>query len=181
MQGKSIYAILLAIIAVLTLALAVMVIFLFTTYNNIKPQTQTNNEQQTVETRDTVPIEEQVKFNLYSTGAGEEAQPGEAVFNLKPLANNQASYLMASIILVYDAGAENKKLAERKELIEKNLSELKQACIEYFRSQTLTDMSEDSAIQKTRDVLKDSFNAILSGKSKEKVVIKIIIDKWNIQ
>ena len=33
MQGKTLYTILLSIIAVLTLALAVMVIFVFTTFN----------------------------------------------------------------------------------------------------------------------------------------------------
>ena len=76
MQGKSLYAVLLSIIAVLALALAVMVIFLFTTYNRINPNPEANNAKDLPQqTREVPPDEESRKPLLGGRTVG--------IFNLK--------------------------------------------------------------------------------------------------
>lgn len=176
MQGKSLYAILLSIIAVLALALAVLVIFLLTTYNNIKPVEQPDP---TEEAREVVPDEERGKFVLFTDSGG---APQDAVFNLKPSPAHSDSYAMVNVTIVYDMGTDKDPEGKRLKLFsETYLSELRQACIQYFRSQTYEDLIEESALDKASDTLKDKFNVILEGKSKDKIVLKIIFDKMILQ
>ena len=178
MQGKSLYAILLSIIAVLALALAVLVIFLFTTYNNMKTGSTASPTPTSQEARE-VPPDEQANLNLYKTAEGTSA---DAIFNLKSSPAHDGSFLMASITLVYDSGSKKAKNPEdRAALLMGYQSELKQACIEYFRSLTFEDLSDDAAIEKARDTLKDNFNNILADKGKDKIIIRIIFDKWIVQ
>lgn len=178
MQGKSLYAILLSIIAVLALALAVLVIFLFTTFNNIN-RTPTAATETPAPTARVVPPAEQVEVNLYASA---DSASGDSVFNLKPSPAHEASYLMASISVVYDAGEKSKLLTERTALIDSSKSEFKQAAIEYFLGLTYEDLTGDPAsMQKARDTLKDTFSGILAKSSKDNIILKIIIDKWNIQ
>ena len=174
MQGKSLYAILLSIIAVLALALAVLVIFLLTTYNNIKP---TGNETPTpgpTEAR-TVPANEQAKINIYAAADG---TGGDAIFNLKPSPAHPDNFLMASVTIVIDAGTKSEKLGDRTALTNQYQSEFKQACIEYFIKMTYEDISETDAIAKARDTLKDNFSSILESATKDKIIIKVVIDNW---
>ena len=176
MQGKSLYAILLSIIAVLALALAVLVIFLFTTYNNMKTGNAAASATPTSQEAREVPPDEEGQFILYSTGEGTSA---DAIFNLKTSPAHDGSFLMATITIFYDAGSKKAKNPEDRSLIFQNYkSELKQACIAYFLGLTYEDISEDSAMEKASDTLKDSFNSILEGKDKDKIVLRIVFDKW---
>lgn len=178
MQGKALYAILLSIIAVLTLALAVLVIFLFTTYNNIKPANSAEASPTAAANRDVVPEDEQGKFVLFTKTDGSAEN---AVFNLKPSPAYKDSFMMVSITITYDMGKDKDPEGKRKAIISTYTSELREACIAYFRAQTYEDITEEAAMNKARDTLKDTFNSIMAGKSKEKLVIRVTFDKWIVQ
>lgn len=178
MQGKTLYTILLSIIAVLTLALAVLVIFLFTTFNSSK----VNPDEKDVKTSEerVVPTAEQARVNLYSVGSEDTSgKAGQAIFNLKPSEDHASSFLMASISIVYDGGPKNEKLAARQELFEKTyLGELKEATIEYFRSKTYEDIVADNSMQVARDSLKEIYSKIISQDPEEKIILKIVFEQW---
>lgn len=178
MQGKSLYTVLLSIIAVLALALAVMVIFLFATYNKITPGQETSKPQDLPQQTREVPPEEEARINLY---ASDDGTSGNAIFNLKPSPAHRDSFLKASITVVYDAGKKKKLLESRTELINNSIGEFKEACIEYFRSQTYEELSEDSAMEKARDALKEKFNEILARKTDERIIIRVVFEDWIIQ
>lgn len=165
MQGKTLYTILLSIIAVLTLALAVLVIFMFTAYNggNVEPNATSINAE--------VPLEQQQRFKLYED---------DEVFRLKESKNNVNSYLMTNITIVYNKGKEKEKVAEtRKTLIEQTLlSELKEATIEYFASKTIDEIKADDAMQQARDSLLEKYNSIISSNPDDKLIIKVVFEKW---
>lgn len=177
MQGKSLYTILLSIIAVLTLALAVLVIFLFTTYNGINPDKQADAARNSQQVRN-VPPEEQARLNLY---AGDDGTSGDAIFNLKSSPAHENSFLKASVTIIYDAGEKKKHLEERTALLKECLGEFKEACIEYFRSQTYEDLTGDNAMDKARDTLRDKFNSILDGRTDERIVLRVVFEGWIIQ
>jgi flagellar basal body-associated protein FliL len=178
LQGKTLYTILLSIIAVLTLSLAVLVIFIFTTYNGNVSILKNNNKKAELKER-VVPIEEQVEFKLF--GTEESANGRGAIFNIKSSKDHPDGFLMASISVVYDAGEKNKKLEERKELIEKSyLSEIKQSTIEYFRERTYEELQKSDGMKKSREDLKKIYNQII-GKNNENIIIKVIFDQWIIQ
>lgn len=65
MQGKTLYTILLSIIAVLTLALAVMVIFVFTAFNSNTANPSQETQKPLIERA--VPKEEQAELKLLKT------------------------------------------------------------------------------------------------------------------
>ena len=181
MQGKSLNTILLAIIAVLTLALAVMSIFLFTTIKSNKAATSEGIVKQTTDR--IVPPEEQAEFNLYAVGSDDTSgKAGDAVFNIKSTVEYPNSFIMASISVIYDGGEKNTLLEQRKTLLENTyLSELKQAAIEYFRTKSFEELQTQDAMQKSRDSLKEIFSKIISEGSDEKIILKIVFDKWIIQ
>ena len=178
MQGKSLYAVLLSIIAVLALALAVMVIFLFTTYNRISPSQEANNAKDLPQQTREVPPDEEARINLY---AGEDGAGGDAIFNLKASPAHQNSFLKASVTIVFDAGEKKKHLETRTKLMKDCAGEFKEACIEYFRSQTFEQLSEDAAMEKARDALKDKFNSIISKRIDERIIIRVVFEGWIIQ
>ncbi len=176
MQGKTLYTILLSIIAVLTLALAVLVIFLFTTFNSGKVDPEKNPTTGRV-----VPLEEQLQVNLYAVGSDDKTgKAGEEVFVLKESKEHPNSFLMTSITLVYDGGTEKEKVAEaRKALFEKTyLGELKEATIEYFASKTYEDIKADNAMQLARDSLLKIYSNIISENPDEKIILKVVFEKW---
>lgn len=177
MQGKSLYSILLSIIAVLALALAVMVIFLFTTYHGLNSNQKADATGASQQVRE-VPPEDQATLNLY---AGEDGVSGDAIFNLKSSTAHDNSYLKASVTIVFDAGKKKKELENRTQILNECLGELKEACIEYFRGQTYEQLSEDDAMEKARDTLKDKFNAILSSRIDENIILRVVFEDWVIQ
>lgn len=170
MQGKSLYTILLSIIAVLTLALTVMIIFIFTAFNTNRGVSSGETPKPLIERA--VPKEEQVEFQLYGEG-------NEAIFNIKSTEDHPNSFLMASISIIYDGGKKNKLAEERKQLLNKNLSMLKQACIKYFMSQSFEELSGEEAMDKARTSLKVAFNEIVrTDDSEEAIIIDVVFDKW---
>jgi len=166
LQGKTLYTILLSIIAVLTLALGVLVIFLFTTYNSNKVNPDAGKP-----TKSAVPVEQQQRFSLYEA---------DEVFVLKESKDHPNSFLMTAITIVYDKGTEKEKVAEaRKTLIEQTyLGELKEATIEFFGSKTYEELKAENAMQQARDSLLEIYNKIISQDPDEKLIIKVIFEKW---
>ena len=179
MQGKSLYAILLSIIAVLALALAIMVIFLFTTYNRINNTGQeANNAKDLPQKTREVPPEEEARINLY---AREDGTGGEAIFNLKSSPAHETSFLKSSITIVFDAGEKKKLLEERTELMKNCVGEFKEVCIEYFRSQTFEQLTDEAAMEKARDALKEKFNNIVSKRIDERIILRVVFEDWIVQ
>ena len=171
MQGKSLYTILLSIIAVLTLALAVMIIFIFTAFNTNRGAPSSGETPKPLVER-AVPKEEQQEFKLFG-------ESNEAIFNIKSTEDHPNSFLMTSISIIYDGGKKNKLAEERKELLNKNLSMLKQACIKYFMNQSFDDLSGEEAMDKARTSLKAAFNEIVrTDDSEEAIIIDVVFDKW---
>lgn len=168
MQGKSVYTILISIIAVLSLALAVLIVILLTMNTDAAKQSGTDER--------VIPLEEQVEYRLY----GDDSK--EAIFNIKSTDKHPNSFIMASVSIVFDAGHKSSLLEERQTLIgTKYLSELKQATIEYFRGKTFEELQAEEGMQKARDDLKDIYNKIVGNGTDKKIIIKVIFDKWIIQ
>ncbi len=174
MQGKTLYTILLSIIAVLTLAVAVLIIILFT-YNTGKAIPAERNIKRAI------PPEEQAEFRLY--GSSEENGSSDAVFNIKNTDKHPNSFIMASISIIYDGGEKNKHLEERTDLIQRvYLSQLKQATIEYFREKTFEELQNPEAMEDARNSLLETYNNIVSNEGTEDLfIIKVVFDKWIIQ
>ncbi len=170
MQGKTLYTILLSIIAVLTLALAVMVIFIFTAFNNTKVEPQPGEEVE--KTERIVPQDEQAEYKLYS----EDTEDG--IFTIKASEKHPNSFLMTSISIIFDGGKKNKKLEDRQLLIEKNASHLKQATIKYFMSKSFEELGEEDAMENAKSALKAAYNDIVSKDSEELLIIDVVIVKW---
>jgi len=185
LQGKSLNTVLLAIIAVLTLALAVMSIFLFTTLNS-KGVAGVGKAKLSAE--QVVPPAEQARFNLYQVDAKGEVdteKSGDAVFNIKSTENQPNSFLMASISVVYNGGSKNKLLEERKKLLQNlYISDFRQAAIEYFRSKSYDELQQADAMQKAGEDLQAIFSGIIGEDPEDpakKIILKIVFDKWIIQ
>ena len=173
MQGKTLYTILLSIIAVLTLALAVMVIFIFTAFNGNNGNPALQETQKPLVER-AVPKEEQAELKLYASSEGNN----EAIFTIKSTESHPNSFLMASISIIYDGGKKNRKLEERKLLLEKNTTMLKQASIKYFLNKSFEDLSTEDAMEKAQTDLKVAFNDIVSTGFEELIIIDVVFDKW---
>lgn len=175
MQGKTLYTILLSIIAVLTLALAVMIIFVFTAFNgaNAKPVQETNKPL----VERAVPKDEQAEYKLYTSSGSN----GDAIFNIKSTKEHPNSFLMASISILYDGGKKNKFLEERQLLFDKNTSLLRQATIKYFMSQSFDELRAEDAMEKAQAALKAAYNDIVSIDSENMIVINVVFDKWIMQ
>jgi flagellar basal body-associated protein FliL len=170
LQGKTLYTILLSIIAVLTLALTVMVIFIFTAFHGEKAKPGQNGEAEKIVRE--VPQDEQAEYKLYS------GENGEGIFNIKASKDHPNSFLMTSISIIYDGGKKNRKLDERTELLEKCDSMLKQATVKYFLSKSFEDLSEENAMEDAKEALKEAFNEIVSKDSEELIIIDVVIVKW---
>ncbi|HEY8500610.1 MAG TPA: flagellar basal body-associated protein FliL, partial [Clostridia bacterium] len=167
MESKSIYTILLAIIAVLTLALAVLIIFLFVTYNpNVKAAGGIQTDGAMAER--IVPDDEMIEFKLFG---GEEK-----MFALKSEPEHPDAIVLVSVSLKCDAGSKKKKAEEITKLVtELYLSELEEAVGDYYAGMTLTEAREIETRYKARDDLLNTFNEILNANKhpKEKIVYKV--------
>ena len=176
MQGKSLYTILLSIIAVLTLALAVLIIFIFTTLNSTTPQPAGGDG--IVVSRVVAP-EEMAEFKLCGS-VDENGKAQGDVFNIKSTDDHPSSFIMASVSIIYDGGDKNALLEQRKALLEKTYSsELKQATIDYFRNKTFNELQAPGAMQEARDTLKDSYCKIIGEDSN--IILKVVFGQWLIQ
>lgn len=164
MQGKTLYTILLSIIAVMALALAVLIILFFTAFNGsrINPAAETNKHP----IERAVPSDEQAEYNLYSEGE---------IFKIKNNGNQTNGFIQSSVSIVFDGGKKNKKLDERKLLIEKNISKLKQATVKYFLGKNFEELDR---IDDAQEALKVAYNEIVSANSEELLIIDVIIVEW---
>lgn len=172
MESKSIYTILLAIIAVLTLTLAVLIIFLFVTYN---PNVRAAGDVQTdgTMTERIVPDDEMIEFKLFN---GEEK-----MFALKSEPEHLDAIVLVSVTLKCDAGPKKKKETEITALVnDLYLSELEEAVGDYFAAMTLTEAREIETRYKARDDLMNTFNEILNANKhpKEKIVYKVTLQMF---
>lgn len=186
MQGKGIYTILLAIIAVLTLSVAVLVIFLFVTFSTrttaatgaeATPASEAGPRQ--------VAPDELLEIIVYSdkSGTGGEA-PGSGLFNLKSTTEHPESYLMLDMTIKIDVGEKRELEVERTAMVNVTyITELRQAANLYFRNMTFEEASDPAAMQKAADELRDTFNAVLGteAETQETIVYKVIFGKWLVQ
>jgi flagellar basal body-associated protein FliL len=180
LEGKGIYTILLAIVAVLTLAVAVLVIFLFTTFNSRVVTGTESTQPVSVATERPVPPDELKEYVMY-TGEGSNAS---GLFNLKASPEHPEGYLMVTFSVKYDVGPKRKLEEDRTALVEATYaSELKQAASLYFGNLTYEDASDIATRQKAADTLRDTFNEIVNAGVTEKQVIvyKVVFDKWLVQ
>jgi len=172
LESKSIYTILLAIIAVLTLALAVLIIFLFVTYNpNVKAAGGSQTDGAMAER--IVPDDEMIEFKLFG---GEEK-----MFALKSEPEHPDAIVLVSVSLKCDAGSKKKKAEEITKLVtELYLSELEEAVGDYYAGMTLTEAREIETRYKARDDLLNTFNEILNANKhpKEKIVYKVTLQMF---
>jgi flagellar basal body-associated protein FliL len=172
LEGKSIYTILLGIIAVLTLALAVLIIFLFISY---KPNQQAGNvaqPQNSAMAERVVADDEMLEFKLF--------EGKEKMFALKGEKDHPDSIIMVSVTLKCDAGPKKKKEQDITNRVNAYISELEEAVGDYFAGMTLTEAKELETRYKARDDLLNTFNEILNAnkQEKEKVVYRVTLQMF---
>lgn len=172
MEGKSVYTILLAIIAVLTLALAVLIIFLFISY---KPNQQAAGVTPTTNpamSERVVADDEMLEFKLF--------EGKEKMFALKEETEHPDSIVMVSVTIKCDAGPKKKKEQDITTRVNGYISEMEEAVGDYFAAMTLTEAKELETRYKARDDLLNTFNDILNAnkKEKEKVVYRVTLQMF---
>jgi flagellar basal body-associated protein FliL len=170
LEGKSVYTILLGIIAVLTLALAVLIIFLFITY---KPNQQAGTAvQNSTMYERVVADDEMLEFKLFG---GQEK-----MFALKEEPEHPDSIVMVSVTIKCDAGPKKKKEQDINNRVNAYLSELEEAVGDYFAAMTLSEARELETRYKARDDLLNTFNEILNANKqvKEKVVYRVTLQMF---
>lgn len=171
MQGKTLYTILLSIIAVMALALAVMIVVLFTAFN-ATPADPTQETKPPLLER-AVPIKEQAEYTLYSQGE---------VFSIRSTEDHPNSFIKTSVSVIFDGGKKNRKLEDRKALIEKNVTKLKNATVKYFMSQSLEELQNgEDTIEIAESALKSAYNDIVSADSEQMIIIDVVIMEWIVQ
>ncbi len=172
MEGKSIYTILLAIIAVLTLALAVLIIFLFVSYNP-NNQATVGTQPDTAMNERVVPDDEMIEFKLFN---GEDK-----LFALKAEPQNPEAIIMVSVSIKCDVGPKRKQETYITNLVTVSyISELEEAVGDYFADMTLTEAKQLETRYKARDDLMNIFNDILNAnkKPKEKMVYRVTLQMF---
>lgn len=172
MEGKSVYTILLGIIAVLTLALAVLIIFLFITYKPNQQAATATVPQNGVMSERVVADDEMLEFKLFN---GEEK-----MFALKGEPEHPDSIVMVSVTIKCDAGPKKKKEQDITNRVNAYLSELEEAVGDYFAAMTLTEAKELETRYKARDDLLNTFNEILNAnkQEKEKIVYRVTLQMF---
>lgn len=167
MEGKSIYTILLSVIAVLSLALAVLIIFLFISYPSRQNDTGVQADSTIVERA--VSDDELIEFKLFN---GEEK-----LFALKYESEHPDSIVLASISIKCDAGAKRRKEQEITNMITLYSSELEQAVGDYFAAMSFSEAKDIETRSKARDDLLNIFNEILNEnkQSKQKIVYRVTL------
>lgn len=177
LEGKGVYTILLAANAILALALAVLVIFLFVTWGPNNGTTITENP--TMKDERLVPMDESKEFDIF---------PGQDTsapfFTLKPEPEHPDSILMLTMKIKCDMGKKSKNEEEITSLVTQTYAaELQQAVTDYISKLTYSDVILEETKYKTRDDLKSIFNEILNSgrKEKEPIVYSVTTPKWFIQ
>jgi len=170
LESKSIYTILLAIIAVLALALAVLIIFIFISYNP-NQQVATNIESKGMSER-VVSDEEMIEFKLF--------EGAEKMFALKSEPENPDSIVMVSVTIKCDAGEKRKKETDITNRVNQYMSEFEEAVGDYFANMTLTEAKLVETRYKARDDLLKIFNDIINANKteKEKVIYKVTLQMF---
>lgn len=167
MERKSIYTILLSIIAVLSLALAVLIIFLFISYPSRKDNiTQTD----AIISERVVPDSELEEYKLFN---GEEK-----LFALKYESDHPDSIVLVSVSIICDTGEKRKNEQKIDNLISLYKSELEQAVGDYFAKMTFSEAKDIETRYKARDELLEIFNNILNENKavKQKIVYKVTLN-----
>jgi len=171
LEGKSIYTILLAIIAVLTLSLAILIIFLFISYN---PNQQAAIDVETTKgmSERVVPDAEMIEFKLF---LGEEK-----MFALKGEPENPDSIVMVSVTIKCDTGEKRKKETDVTTRVTQYMSELEEVVGDYFADMTLTEAKLVETRYKARDDFIRIFNDIINAnkQDKEKTVYKVTLQMF---
>lgn len=127
------------------------------------------------ESRDVVPFEEQTSIYLYGENDGTGA---DAIFSLKSSSDHENSFLMATIVIVYDSGPNNIYRDGRRRLIEEVFTtNLKHTCITYFGGLTYKETKDEIAMLKAADDLKNQFNSIIGAN----LIYKVYFEKWIVQ
>lgn len=167
MEKKGIYTILLSIVAVLSLALAVLIVFLFISYpsRNNKAVQADNTISERV-----VPDSELVEYKLFD---GQEK-----IFALKYEPDHPDSIVLVSVSIKCDTGEKRKNEEKINNLISLYTSELEQAVGDYFADMSYSDAKNIETRYKARDDLLEIFNSILNENKqvKQKIVYKVTLN-----
>ena len=167
MEKKGIYTILLSIVAVLSLALAVLIVFLFISYpsrNNKSVQADNTISERVV------PDSELVEYKLFD---GQEK-----IFALKYEPDHPDSIVLVSVSIKCDTGEKRKNEEKINNLISLYTSELEQAVGDYFADMSYSDAKNIETRYKARDDLLEIFNNILNENKqvKQKIVYKVTLN-----
>lgn len=155
----------------MALALAVMIVFLFTAFNATPADPSQLTKPPLLERA--VPSEEQAEFSLYSEGE---------VFSIKSTDTHSNSFIKTSVSITFDGGKKNKKLEDRKALIERSSARLKNATVKYFMSQGFEDLQDGKeTIEAVESALKAAYNDIVSAESEDMIIIDVIVMEWIVQ
>lgn len=179
MQGKGIYVILLGIIAVLTLAVAVLSIFLFVMFNHPSQGAVTPLEtaaEASAEGPKLVPADELKTWNPFATKDNANAP---ALYDLLPTEGHMNSFVQVTLLVKYDVGKKRENEEAHTKLVESDAAaEIKQACALYFKNLTFEDCKSPEAVPKAQDALKESFNRSVDENAAEElgIVYKVIIE-----
>lgn len=168
MERKGIYTVLLSIIAVLSLALAVLIIFLFISYPSMKGEKAAIVDSEISER--VVPDNELAEYKLFN---GEEK-----IFALKYEADYPDSIALVSVSIKCDVGEKRKNEEKINNLISLYTSELEQAVGDYFANMTYSEAKDIDTRYKARDDLLEIFNNILNEnkQTKQKIVYKVTLN-----
>ncbi|NLX77372.1 MAG: flagellar basal body-associated FliL family protein [Clostridiaceae bacterium] len=169
MERKGTYTILLSIIAVLSLALAVLVVFLFISYPSREKDNRLIQTDNPITER-VVPDEEMGEFKLFD---GQEK-----LFALKDEPDRADSIVLVSVSIKYDTGVKRRDEEKIVNLITLYKSELEQAVGDYFANMTYTEAKDIETRYKARDDLLQIFNSILNEnkESKQKIVYRVTLN-----
>jgi len=178
LEGKGIYVILLGIIGVLTLTVAVLVIFIFVTFN--KPALTAEATADSPIATDSgpvlIPADELKTFNPFATKDNASAP---AVYDLQASEGHASSFVQVTLLLKYNVGVKRENELTHTTLVqESSVAEIKQACSIYFKGLTYEDCKSPEAIPKAQDFLKEEFNRIVDENAADniQIIYKVIIE-----
>ena len=177
MEGKGIYTIMLSIIAVLSVALAGIIIFLVISWGpNKNPRTDIDSSGQIINEDVVIPDDQIAIYDLF---AGQEP-----FFNLKAEPEHPEAIIMLKVSIKCDVGKKRKDEEQVTKLInELYLTELREAVAKYFLNITYTEANQNEVIEKAREDLKVVFNDIVNSGSEEKqmIVYRVNFEKRFVQ
>ena len=164
MEKKGSSFILLIIVAFLSLALAILVGYLFIVNGNTKTTVETTQKETTK-----VPAEK----DLASISVFE----GKKYFNVKSATDNRIAVVQVAVGLKYYKVV---KKINVEELLTGRMSEIGEAIGSYFMNVTLEDIKKPETKVKVKSDLKVIINDILSRGEKEKleIVYMVVFDDW---